>query len=167
MTKYDYIIVGGGASGLMMAYRMSQDSFFDDKSILILDREKKNTNDRTWCYWEDEADDWNSIVSKTWDAIIFKSELYSTEEIIAPYQYKMIRSADFYKKIWNHLEAKSNIAFIATKVIQVKQLDAIAEVITNDETFHLINNAGLSINGPLELLDHSEIKKVIDVNSCV
>lgn len=36
--------------------------------------------------------------------------------------------------------------------------------ISNDETFHLINNAGLSINGPLELLEYSEIKKVIDVN---
>jgi short-subunit dehydrogenase len=34
----------------------------------------------------------------------------------------------------------------------------------NEEAFHLINNAGLSINGPLELLDHSDIKKVIDVN---
>ena len=34
----------------------------------------------------------------------------------------------------------------------------------NDGAFHLINNAGLSINGPLELLDHSDIKKVIDVN---
>lgn len=32
------------------------------------------------------------------------------------------------------------------------------------ETLHLINNAGLSINGPLELLDHADIKKVIDVN---
>ena len=38
------------------------------------------------------------------------------------------------------------------------------QAVTNDETFHLINNAGLSINGPLELLDHSDIKKVIDVN---
>ncbi len=35
---------------------------------------------------------------------------------------------------------------------------------TGDSAFHLINNAGLSINGPLELLDHSDIKKVIDVN---
>ena len=34
----------------------------------------------------------------------------------------------------------------------------------NVEAFHLINNAGLSINGPLELLDHSDIKRVIDVN---
>ncbi len=32
------------------------------------------------------------------------------------------------------------------------------------EPFHLINNAGLSINGPLELLEYSDIKKVIDVN---
>jgi short-subunit dehydrogenase len=35
---------------------------------------------------------------------------------------------------------------------------------SNDGAFHLINNAGLSINGPLELLDQSDIKKVIDVN---
>src|SRR5210317_1291140 len=32
------------------------------------------------------------------------------------------------------------------------------------ESFHLINNAGLSVNGPLELMDYSDIKKVIDVN---
>ena len=31
-------------------------------------------------------------------------------------------------------------------------------------SFHLINNAGLSVNGPLELMDYSDIKKVIDVN---
>ena len=36
--------------------------------------------------------------------------------------------------------------------------------ISSGETFHLINNAGLSVNGPLELLDHADIKKVIDVN---
>ena len=100
MTNYDYIIVGCGASGLMMAYRIFNDSFFDDKSILILDKEKKTKNDRTWCYWEDKKGDWDSILKHSWNEIIFKSEFHSAEETISPYQYKMIRSEGFYTKIW-------------------------------------------------------------------
>lgn len=55
-------------------------------------------------------------------------------------------------------------------ILDVCDLDSIHSAyehiqdISNGETFHLINNAGLSVNGPLELLDHADIKKVIDVN---
>jgi len=31
VQKYDYIIIGTGASGLMLAYYMMKDSFFDQK----------------------------------------------------------------------------------------------------------------------------------------
>ena len=34
----------------------------------------------------------------------------------------------------------------------------------NQKPFYLVNNAGLSVNGPLEMLDLSDIKKVINVN---
>ena len=135
MNYYDYIIVGGGASGLMMAYRMSNDPFFDDKSILILDKEKKNANDRTWCYWDTENDEWNNIVSASWKNIIFKSELYSAEESIAPYEYKMIRSKDFYSKIWAHLETKATITFEVANVVSIHQRDNEASVITDDKIF--------------------------------
>lgn len=135
MNYYDYIIVGGGASGLMMAYRMSKDAFFDDKSILILDREKKIANDRTWCYWETDNDEWNGIVSASWKNIIFKSKLYATKENIVPYQYKMIRSKDFYSKIWSHLETKSNITFQTANVVSLHQGDEEAEVITAGTIF--------------------------------
>ena len=135
MNYYDYIIVGGGASGLMMAYRMSNDPFFDDKSILILDKQKKINNDRTWCYWETEHDEWNGIVSASWKNIIFKSELYSAEESIAPYEYKMIRSKDFYSKIWAHLETKATITFEVANVLSIHQRDNEASVITDDKIF--------------------------------
>lgn len=135
MNYYDYIIVGGGASGLMMAYRMSNDSFFDNKSILIIDKEKKNTNDRTWCYWETENDEWNNIVNASWKNIVFKSEFHSTEESIAPYRYKMIRSKDFYSKIWSHLEEKATITFEALNVLSIHQLYNEASVITENKIF--------------------------------
>ena len=135
MNYYDYIIVGGGASGLMMAYRMSNDPFFGDKSILILDKQKKINNDRTWCYWETERDEWNGIVSASWKNIIFKSELNSAKESIAPYQYKMIRSKDFYSKIWAHLETKATITFEVANVVSIHQRDNEASVITDDKIF--------------------------------
>ena len=135
MNYYDYIIVGGGASGLMMAYRMSNDPFFGDKSILILDKQKKINNDRTWCYWETEHDEWNGIVSASWKNIIFKSELNSAKESIAPYQYKMIRSKDFYSKIWAHLETKATITFEVANVVSIHQRDNEASVITDDKIF--------------------------------
>jgi len=135
MDYYDYIIVGGGASGLMSAYRMSKDVFFDDKTILILDKVKKNSNDRTWCYWETENDEWNDIASASWKNIIFKSELYKTKESIAPYRYKMIRSRDFYSKIFTHLKTKPNITFQLVNVLDIQQRADTAEVITTDKIF--------------------------------
>jgi short-subunit dehydrogenase len=59
---------------------------------------------------------------------------------------------------------------LKTLILDVCDLDSIQHAYehiggaNNGEAFHLVNNAGLSINGPLELLDHSDIKKVIDVN---
>ena len=135
MNYYDYVILGGGASGLMMAYRMSKDTFFDDKSILILDKKKRITNDKTWCYWQNKNDEWQDVVSKSWQNIIFKSNIHSAKETIAPYQYKMIRSKNFYLKIWKHLETKSNITFQKANVAHIKQLEDEAEVITADKIF--------------------------------
>ncbi|TXD52889.1 MULTISPECIES: lycopene cyclase family protein [unclassified Polaribacter] len=135
MNYYDYIIVGGGASGLMMAYRMSKDTFFDDKTILILEKEKKDTNDRTWCYWEKENGEWDTILSASWDKIIFKSDSYKAKENIVPYKYKMIRSKDFYLKIWNQLKRKQNISFQKDTVISIHQLDNEAEVIAENQVF--------------------------------
>ena len=61
---YDYIILGCGASGLMMANEMAQDSFFENKQILIIDKEIKNKNDRTWSFWEKENIELQKIAFK-------------------------------------------------------------------------------------------------------
>ena len=119
MQKYDYIINGSGASGLMLAYRMAKDSFFDTASILIIDKEKKTSNDRTWCFWENGKGEWDDLVYKSWSKILFESYSYKNTIPLQSYTYKMIRSSKFYKKLWSFIETKKNISFIKTTVLSV------------------------------------------------
>ena len=119
MQNYDYIITGSGASGLMLAYRMAKDSFFDNASILIIDKEKKTSNDRTWCFWENDKGEWDDLVHKSWNKILFDSHYYKKSIPLQSYTYKMIRSAKFYEKLWNFIESKNNISFIKANVTSI------------------------------------------------
>ena len=119
MQNHDYIITGSGASGLMLAYRMAKDSFFDNASILIIDKEKKTSNDRTWCFWENDKGEWDDLVHKSWNKILFDSHSYKKSIPLQSYTYKMIRSAKFYEKLWNFIESKNNISFIKANVTSI------------------------------------------------
>ncbi|WP_296383218.1 lycopene cyclase family protein [Winogradskyella sp.] len=130
MTKYDYIILGAGASGLMLACRMSQDTFFDDKSVLIIDKVKDKGNDRTWCFWEHGEGEWDHLLTKTWPKIFFGSDSYSNTINITPYNYKMIRSEAFYKSLWKQINSKSNFKFVEDMVDNFTELKNGVQVIT-------------------------------------
>ena len=134
--NFDYIIVGGGASGLMLAYRMSNDAYFDDKSILILDQVKKSDNDRTWCFWEKDKGDWDDILNHSWKDIIFKGDSRAMQTSIDPYVYKMIKSSDFYKKVWKTISAKQNIQFSEENVVKLQQEESLRVVFTNENIYY-------------------------------
>lgn len=152
MTNYDYIILGAGASGLMLAYRMTSDTFFDDKSILIIDKEKQKGNDRTWCFWENGEGEWDGILTKTWSKIYFGSDNYEEDIDILPYQYKMIRSEDFYNSLWQKIEKKTNITFHNDEVRNFTELNDCVQVITSkgsyvaSKLFNSIHDANLYVN---------------------
>jgi lycopene beta-cyclase len=131
----DYIILGAGASGLMLAYRLSQDAFFDNKSILIIDKVKDKGNDRTWCFWEDREGEWDDILTKTWPKIHFGSDTYSDTMDILPFNYKMIRSETFYKSLWASIDSRSNFTFINDTVDSHSEVNNGVQVITNKETY--------------------------------
>ena len=133
MNKYDYIIIGAGASGLLLADAMGNDSFFADKKILILDKEAKKTNDRTWCYWEKGKGQFDDIVHKQWDKIHFEGTQISKRNKIAPYSYKMIRGIDFYNHYLNRNEGYKNITFKQDEVLNLEET-------SNEVTVRTLNN---------------------------
>jgi lycopene beta-cyclase len=121
MNNYDYIIIGAGASGLLLADAMGSDTFFDQKKILLLDKNLKNTNDRTWCFWEKGIGSFDHIVHRTWHTLHFEGRDISKRTEIAPYSYKMIKGIDFYDHYLDRIKQYPNISFIQGEVVHLKE----------------------------------------------
>ena len=135
MKYYDYIITGAGAAGLMLAYRLAKDSFFDQKTILILDPIERIANDRTWSFWEDGSGEWDNIVTKSWNSIIFSNSVSNLKISLSSYQYKMIQSKDFYQEVWSIISLKSNIKFLNQEIVNLIPHNKYVEVHTNKSSF--------------------------------
>ncbi|WP_421816231.1 lycopene cyclase family protein [Flavobacterium sp.] len=134
-NKYDYIILGSGLSGLLTAYRMANDAWFDDKSILIIDKEIKNQNDRTWCFWEEPNGEFDSILSKKWEKAFIGNQDFQQSFSMYPYLYKMIRSRDFYKLVFDIISSKSNFTFEKDEILSWKTIEDSVEVYGKNQVY--------------------------------
>ncbi|AIY12847.1 MULTISPECIES: lycopene cyclase family protein [Cellulophaga] len=135
MNSFDYIIIGAGAAGLSLANAMGKDSFFSKKSILLLDKNAKQTNDRTWCFWEKGEGDFDDILHKKWSSIQFAGQQIDQRYPIAPYEYKMIQGLDFYASMFKKLDEYPNITFLNEEVISVTNTATVNTVKTANNTF--------------------------------
>ena len=117
-NHFDYIICGGGASGLLLAYRLCKDPYFKDQSILLIEKDPKNINDRTWCFWESGEGDLEEMVHKNWNRAYFNADGFDLDFSMEPFQYKMIRSLDFYRSMKNKLSEFDQLTRIREKVIR-------------------------------------------------
>ncbi len=135
MKKYDYIFLGVGLSSLMTVYEMILSGKFQDKSILLLDKDSKKNNDRTWCFW-DESDLFSAVVSKEWQTAFFANSNFEKNISLNPYRYKMIQGLDFYNFIFDSIFKQSNIHFLNECVIDFQDLGNHCVVKTTTETYN-------------------------------
>ncbi|WP_111308186.1 lycopene cyclase family protein [Confluentibacter sediminis] len=125
-THFDYIIIGNGLAGLQLALKFASDSFFNDKKIALIDPSKKNSNDKTWSFWEKLPSQWDSIVYKSWSRATIKTSKKTIALNLQPYTYKTIRGIDFYNHAKTLLNQHKNIHFILETVEYT------------EETFHVL-----------------------------
>lgn len=135
MSQYDYIIIGAGAAGLLLADKLGSDAFFASKSILLLDKDDKSKNDRTWCFWENGAGAFDAILHKSWPNIFFAGKTLHTSTTIAPYSYKMLRGIDFYNHYTNRLKTYPNIVRVREEVLAINENDNQIVVTTEEGSY--------------------------------
>ncbi len=108
--------------------RMMQDDFFANKKILVIDAAAKNTNDRTWCFWEQQPGIFESIVFHRWNQLEFLSSGFSVAAPLAPYQYKMIRGIDLYNRVQELAATRPHITWKTEQVLGITHSNGIATV---------------------------------------
>ena len=136
IMNFDYVILGGGAAGLSLAYRMAEDDFFASKKIAIIEKAEKTKNDRTWCFWESEEGPFESIVEKRWDTLHFYSKTLEKTLDIEPYQYKMISGLTFYNHTLPIIKKAPHITHIKAEVTSIEELEDEVKIETNSGTYY-------------------------------
>lgn len=116
MKHYDIIFTGGGLAALLTLSELGKNKSHATYRILVIDSETKNTNDRTWCFW-DANGTYNGIATKIWGNIAFKTEELQLQMPTTPYQYKMLRSKVFYEQVLKEIGSQNTIEFYKDSII--------------------------------------------------
>ena len=149
--EYDYIIIGAGAAGLMLADALGSDPHFSAHSILLLDKDSKKANDRSWCFWEKGEGKFDPIVSHSWDHVFFSASGFKKRFNISPYTYKLVRGIDFYRSYMNRISAYPNITFKQEEVLSIKENETQVQL-TSDQMNYVAKQVFSSV------FDLSQIK---------
>jgi len=118
---YDFVIVGSGLAGLQLALALSEEAFFADKKIALVDKCSKSTNDKTWCFWEEGKGKWDSLIHQSWKKGFFISDQRHISLDLSPYTYKMIKSIDFYNYAKRQLKSHNSIYFIKDTITSLEE----------------------------------------------
>jgi len=143
-STYDYIIAGTGCAGLSLALQL-KNSNLNFSKILLIDKDLKNKNDRTWCFWTKEKNNWfDSIVFRKWNSFNFKSTSFEKTFDISPYQYMMIKGIDFYNYCISELKNDHRFEFVTDEIQSITSENNLGILKTEKATYtsaYIFNSA--------------------------
>lgn len=121
MKQYDFIIAGGGLSGLAFLNELLSRAAFEDSTVLVIDLERKEHNDRTWSFWATADYHLPQIPGKVWStARVTDSNGENIDFDLAPYYYKTIRAKDFYDHVKSTSANRPNVEFVQDEILECK-----------------------------------------------
>lgn len=159
-NNYDIIIAGGGMAGLSLL-RHLRIAGLHELRVLLLEKEARKENDRTWCFWETEAGPFEGIVHRVWDQVrVHGGPSKPLDLPLRGYRYKMIRSLDLYRLMDEAIAADAFVDRVQAEVVEIRDGESSAEVITSvgswkaSAVFDSTHRLPLNAPGRHHLLQH-------------
>jgi len=122
MKRYDFIIIGAGASGLSLARQLVA-SPLRDRSILLVERSLHEHANKTWAFWQRAGTrmPFDDIAFHSWRRLLVASPSRTLALRSHPYIYKAIRSSDFYRYAHEKLSTFANVKFLEGDVGAIEE----------------------------------------------
>ena len=111
MKEFDYIVIGGGCSGLSLAYELEIYGKLKDKTLAIIESREEYKKDKTWSFWKVIPHNFDDCIKKSWKNFSINITNKTNYLECNNYPYQSIDSGLFYKKINNKLKENKNIYF--------------------------------------------------------
>ncbi|MEJ7557993.1 MAG: lycopene cyclase family protein [Pedobacter sp.] len=121
--KYDIIICGAGLAGLSLAYRAYSSGVWKNQRVLIIDRSKKDSNDRTWSFWEKSPGVFEDLVYHKWNQLVFFTNDHQQINLNhLPYTYKTIKGIDFYRLTVDFLKTIKEVDWLEGSISSIESV---------------------------------------------
>jgi len=134
MKPYDIIIAGGSAAGLSLAYHLLH-SPLHDRRALIVEKEAKDQNDRTWSFWTDRPTPFDDIVYRSWSQLQVLGNHFEKQLALDPYRYNMLRGIDFYRFTRQAFSLSPHVAYVQGKVERIEDGEQEASVLVDGQSY--------------------------------
>ena len=134
MREFDFIIVGGGVSGLSLAYHLKH-SPFSHSSILIVDAGKDAKSDHALSFWSSGPSPFDSVIFHSWQRLRIRADNFDSTFQTGRFRYDTIRLADYRSFIRQDLSSSPGIEFLEGWVAEVKEDAPCPNVEVNGETY--------------------------------
>ncbi|MFD4030794.1 lycopene cyclase family protein [Streptomyces sp. NPDC058637] len=124
----DVLIVGGGASGLSLAHRLTATG---SPTVTVVEAPEgpRRPPERTWCYWDRDADDFDEAVTGSWTRLrVHGTDGSEVTVDPSPLRYRMLRSTEFERLVHSRLARSSGGRVLRATVGSVRSTVDGAEV---------------------------------------
>lgn len=120
-NRYDIAVLGGGLAGLSLLYHLEKAGKLAGKSVLLVDPEgRKSAHDRSWSFWEDGEGPFEELVYHRWPAVSVHNQEKSLDLPLGDFNYKLIRSTEFYEHVNTLLDENQNIERVKARAENVQ-----------------------------------------------
>ncbi|MCL5997257.1 MAG: lycopene cyclase family protein [Chloroflexi bacterium] len=133
MTHHDFIIAGGGAAGLSLAYHLML-SPLRNRSILIIDKDDDDQLQRNWGFWTRQPTLFDDVAHHTWSQVEFVGDGGRQLMDLGDYHYTLMHGAHFYRFVLQQLAACPNVTFARGVIRNIEDGAETARVTVGEET---------------------------------